>query len=102
MLHLHIHQATSLLALFAQDNYYEQTKTAGGMIAGMLGFMLLFGLLIAALLIFLFWRIFSRAGLPGPLAFAEWKVVPAPTGSPYYPSSYPPPPPPAFQPPPQV
>ena len=66
------------------------------------------------------WRICTRAGLAGPLslialipgvgrlvvlyliAFMEWKVVPAPTASPYYPSNYPPPPPPAYQTPPQA
>jgi hypothetical protein len=81
------------------------------------------GLAFAAFFVFLFWRIFTKAGLAGPLAllvlipgighlvilcilaFADWKVVPiAETASPYLPPVYPPPPPPppAYQTPPQV
>jgi len=98
----------------------QQSQQLGGMIAGFMGVFILIGLAFLAFLIFLLWRIFTKAGLssalsllvliPGVgslvvlcvLAFADWKVVPAPTASPYYPPSYPPPPPPppAFQPPP--
>ncbi|WP_182277489.1 hypothetical protein [Granulicella sp. 5B5] len=125
MLHLHLHHATSLLAAIAQQpDYDQQAKAMGGMIAGMMGFILLFAVAIVVFFIFLFWRIFTKAGLNGALslfillypigfiivvcilAFSDWKVVPAPTASPYYPPSYPPPPPPpaippAYQPPPQ-
>jgi hypothetical protein len=117
---LHPHHATSLLAVIAQQpDYDQQAKAMGGMIAGMMGFFLIFGLVVVAFFVFLFWRIFVKAGMGGPLAlivlfpglgqiialcilaFGEWKVVPVPTASPYLPPSYPPPPP-AFQPPPQA
>ncbi len=118
MLHLHLHHATSLLAVFAQDTD-QQTRAIGGLMAGMMGFIMLFMAAIYAFFAFLFWRIFVKAGMAGPLglialfpgfgfiialcilAFAEWKVVPAPTASAYLPPSYPPPPP-AFQPPTQM
>jgi uncharacterized membrane protein YhaH (DUF805 family) len=125
MLHLHLHHATSLLAAIAQQpDYDQQAKAMGGMIAGMMGFFLIFGLAVMVFFVFLFWRIFVKAGMAGPLsllvlfpgigqivalcilAFGDWKVMPAPTASPYYPPSYPPPPPPAippsYQPPPQA
>jgi hypothetical protein len=121
MLHMHLHHATSLLAVFAQDpDYNTQAKAMGGMLAGFMGLIALFSLAMYAFLAFVFWRIFVKAGMSGALglialfpglgflvcvcilAFAEWNVVPAPTASPYLPPTYPPPPPPAFQPPPQV
>jgi uncharacterized membrane protein YhaH (DUF805 family) len=94
-------------------------------LAGMMGFFLLFGLAIYALMIFLYWRTLTKAGLAGPLsllvlipgigwlvvlcilAFADWKVVPVaasyPGLQPYPPPppNYPPPPPPSgYNPPP--
>ena len=90
-----------------------------GMIASMMGVFLLFGLAVMAFFIFLFWRIFDKAGLAGPLAlliliwpiglivvacilaFSEWRVIPAPQAypglQPYSPPppGYPPQPPPA-------
>lgn len=98
----------------------QQTQHLGFAIIGVA---IAIGLVIMAFLIFLFWRIFTKAGMSGALslllllypigflivvcvlAFGEWKVVPlAATASPYLPPSYPPPPPPppAFQTPPQV
>lgn len=121
---LHPHHATSLLTFLAQQDYDQQSKALGGMIAGMMGFIALISLAMYAFFAFLFWRIFVKAGMAGPLglivlfpglgfiialcilSFGEWKVVPAPTASPYLPPSYPPPPPPAvppaYQPPPQA
>jgi uncharacterized membrane protein YhaH (DUF805 family) len=98
----------------------QQSQQLGGMIAGIMGVIVLIGLVFLAFIVFLLWRIFTKAGLSGALsllvlipgfgslvvlcvlAFADWKVIPAPTASPYYPPTYPPPPPPppAFQPPP--
>lgn len=67
-------------------------------------------IIVHTLAIWMFWRALSKAGLSGALsllflvpavgpiiplailAFSDWNVVPAPTASPYYPSSYPPPP----------
>ena len=84
-----------------------------------IGVSILFGLILTAVFIWMYWRTLSKAGFSGALsllalvpgvgfiiplailAFGEWKVVPAPTASPYFPPSYPPPPPPAYQPPPQ-
>ena len=80
------------------------------MMAGMMGVFMLFSLVILAFGIFLFWRIFTKAGMAGPLsllllvpfgviivpcilAFAEWKVVPAPQPYGTLPPNYPPPPP---------
>ena len=87
----------------------------------MIGTAILIGLLFTVFKIFLYWRIFTKAGMSGPLAlialffglgdlivlcilaFGDWKVIPAPTASPYLPPSYPPPPAPAaYQPPPQA
>ncbi len=105
------------LALF-QDSPDQSQPISNGMMgglgAGIILFAVLFGLAILAFIIFLFWRIFTKAGLSGPLsllillypigfvivlcilAFADWKVVPAPLAALPYP---PPPPPPAAFPP---
>ena len=86
---------------------------AANMMAGLgFGFILFaffFGLALLAFWIFLYWRIFTKAGLSGALsliilfpffgylivlcilAFSEWKVIPAPL--PYGLQPYPPPPP---------
>jgi uncharacterized membrane protein YhaH (DUF805 family) len=100
-----------------------QTQQNANALAGLgVGIILVIVLVVLAFVVFwvyLHWRIFTKAGMSGPLAllllvpfgtlivpcilaFGDWKVVPAPTASPYYPPSYPPPPPPptAFQPPP--
>jgi uncharacterized membrane protein YhaH (DUF805 family) len=88
----------------------NQVNHMAGAIAGMMGFFMLFGFALTAFVIFLCWRIFAKAGLSGPLAllflvpfigwiivpcilaFAEWRVIPAP--SPYGGlQPYPPPPP---------
>jgi uncharacterized membrane protein YhaH (DUF805 family) len=86
-----------------------------GMGAGILLFIAIIFLAFLAFFIFLYWRIFTKAGLSGPLsllilipgigpliplcilAFSEWKVVPAPQ---LYPGlqPYPPPPPPSYPP----
>lgn len=93
---------------------YQQQHIAG-LMAGMGAFFFLIGLLVMAFLIFCYWRIFTKAGLAGPLAllmlipfvgwlvvlcilaFAQWNVVPAPpqygTLPPNYPPVYPPAPP---------
>jgi len=85
-------------------------QQAQQMAAGFLGIFLLIGLAVAAFLVFLLWRIFTKAGMAGALsllllvpfgpiivlcilAFGEWKVIPAPQAA-YLPPSYPPPPPP--------
>jgi hypothetical protein len=95
------------------DQY--QAQHMGAAVAGMMGMILFFGVIFVAFLIFLFWRIFTKAGLAGPLslliilwpiglivdlcilAFATWNVVPAPpaygTLPPNYPPVYPPAPP---------
>lgn len=75
----------------------QQQHQTANLLAGM-GFgavLFVFALAIIAFSVFLFWRIFSKAGLSGPLgllclipgvgwlialcvlAFSEWKVVPA-------------------------
>lgn len=109
------------LAVF-QDSAEQQQRVSnmlGGLGAGLILFGVLFVIAIVAFFIFLFWRIFTKAGMSGALslllliypigfiivlcilAFGDWKVVPVTTASPYYPPTYPPPPPPpAFQPPP--
>ena len=93
----------------------QQTQQFSAMMAGMMGVFLLVGLAVLAFILFLFWRIFSKAGLSGPLAllllvpgigsiivlcilaFAEWKVVPVPQQYGTLPPNYPPPaPPPSF------
>jgi hypothetical protein len=95
------------------DPYQQQH--IGAAVAGMMGMLVFVGLLFAAFAIFCFWRIFTKAGLAGPLsllvlipgigslvvlcilAFARWNVVPAPpqygTLPPNYPPPYPPEPP---------
>ena len=95
-----------------------QQQHAANMMAGMgvgiVLFAVIFFFVLIAFLIYLLWRIFTKAGLSGPLAllvlvpgigsiivlcvlaFAEWKVVPAPVAlgglQPY------PPPPPSYPP----
>jgi len=103
------------LALFQDSTDTTQTASnlAAGMGVGLVLFIVLVALVFVAFFIFLFWRIFTKAGLAGPLsllvvvpfgplivlcilAFSQWKVIPAPVAAPYYPP--PPPPPPAFPP----
>lgn len=91
-----------------------QQQHAANLIAGMgfgiVAIALLIGLAILVFLIFLLWRIFTKAGLAGPLAllvlvpgvgslivlcilaFARWNVVPAPPAYGALPPGYPPPP----------
>lgn len=92
---------------------YQQNQHVQGLIAGMGIFFVFVMLLFFAFMIFCFWRIFTKAGMAGPLsllvlipgvgsivvlcilAFARWNVVPvAPYGAlpPSYPPPYPPPP----------
>ncbi len=90
----------------------QNQQQIAGIIASMGIFFALFGLVVAAFFIFLFWRIFTKAGLAGPLAliavfpvfgpiivlcilaFSQWRVVPVPpgygAGSLPYPPAYPP------------
>ena len=96
---------------------YQQNPHIQAMMASMGVVFMLFGLVFAVFMIFLFWRIFTKAGLAGPLAllflvpavgwiivpcilaFARWNVVPVPPQfgalPPHYPPypPYPPPPP---------
>jgi hypothetical protein len=85
-----------------------QTQHFSAAFAGMMGIIIFVGLLFAGFMVFLFWRIFVKAGMAGPLsllillwpiglfinlcilAFGEWKVVPVAAAPPYYPPSYPP------------
>ena len=88
----------------------QQQQQYASMAAGLGAGILLFGVLFSALLVFLFWRSFTKAGLSGPLsllvlipgigllvalcilAFSEWKVVPAASVArlpAYPPSAYP-------------
>lgn len=85
----------------------NQVQQMSALFAGMGMIFLLIMLAVAVFVIFLFWRIFSKAGMPGPLAlilllgplgmlivacilaFGEWKVVPAPALV-YTPPAYPP------------
>ncbi|MES2392412.1 MAG: hypothetical protein V4555_12280 [Acidobacteriota bacterium] len=96
------------LALIQADP--EQTKQAVAVFAGMMGFFLIFGVAVMAFMIFLFWRILTKAGFAGPLAllvlfpgigslvvlcilaFGDWKVAPVAQPS-YYPPQFPPQPP---------
>jgi hypothetical protein len=91
----------------------DQVNHMAGAVAGMMGFFMLLGLTIVAFHVFVFWRIFTKAGLSGPLAliglippigwiivlcilaFSDWKVIPSPYRGlqPY------PPPPTNYQPP---
>jgi hypothetical protein len=79
------------------------------MVMAMMPIFLLVGILIYAFMVFVFWRIFVKAGMSGALgllviipgigwliclcilAFGEWRVAPIPPPA-YYPPSYPPPP----------
>jgi uncharacterized membrane protein YhaH (DUF805 family) len=97
-----------------------QQQHAANLIAGMgvgvIMFAVLFGLAILGFFIYVYWRIFTKAGLSGALsllilvpgigwlivllmlAFMDWRVVPAPN---LYPGLQPyPPPPPNYPPPP--
>ena len=88
----------------------QQQQQYASMAAGLGAGVLLFGVLFSALLVFLFWRSFVKAGLSGPLsllvlipgigflvalcilAFSDWKVVPSSSVSNlpgYSPSGYP-------------
>ena len=102
----------------------DQINHMTGAIMGMMGFLMLFGFAVIAFFVFLYWRILTKAGLSGPLAllvlvpgigpiipvcilaFAEWRVVPAPNPysglQPYPPppANYPPPAPTSYNPPP--
>jgi hypothetical protein len=104
------------LAFFqdSSDQTQQITSMMSGLGAGIIIFAVLFGVALVAFFIFLFWRIFVKAGMSGALsllillypigfiivlcilAFGQWKVIPAPVAAPYYPP--PPPPPPAFPP----
>jgi hypothetical protein len=86
----------------------NQMQHFNGVFAGMMGMIMLIGLFIVAFMIFLFWRIFTKAGMAGPLsllillwpigifidlcilAFGEWRVTPVAVAPPYYPPNYPP------------
>jgi hypothetical protein len=91
----------------------QQAQQVAHMMLAIMPMIFLFGLSIFAFLVFLFWRIFAKAGMPGALslivlvpgigwficlcllAFAAWKVAPiAPPAYLAYPPQYPPPPPP--------
>jgi len=105
-----------------QQTQQQTANAIAGMGFGIILVLVLFVLAIIAFYIFLHWRIFTKAGMAGPLsllllvpfgsiivpcilAFGDWRVVPAPTASPYLPPSYPPPPPPlppAYETPPQA
>jgi uncharacterized membrane protein YhaH (DUF805 family) len=96
----------------------DQAQHLGAAMAGMVGIFAIIGFAFLLFGIFLFWRIFTKAGLSGALsllvlvpgvgwlivlcvlAFAEWKVTPIAIAA--YPPVYPPPPtsfPPSTQPP---
>ncbi len=94
----------------------DQAQHLSAALAGMMGIFMTIGLLFTAAIIFLYWRALAKAGLAGPLsllvlvpiigifiplcilAFADWKVIPAPQ---LYPGLQPyPPPPPNYPPPP--
>lgn len=104
------------LALF-QDTSDQQQQVGtmlGGIGAGIIIVAVLFALALIAFFIFLFWRIFTKAGMAGALslliliypigflivlcilAFGQWKVTPLVAAAPYYPPVPPPPAPPAF------
>jgi uncharacterized membrane protein YhaH (DUF805 family) len=83
----------------------QQVQNASSVIAGMAGIFMIIGLAIVPFVIFLFWRIFTKAGMSGAmsliilvpgvgglivlciLAFGEWKPVPVAyiTAPPAYP-----------------
>src|ERR1017187_7193438 len=72
----------------------QQATNYGALLAGMSGIILIIVFACLAFIIFLFWRIFSKAGYPGAmsflllipavgslivlciLAFGQWKVIP--------------------------
>ncbi len=80
----------------------QQAQNFGAMMAGMTGILMIFVFGGLAFVIFLFWRIFTKAGMAGPLAllllipgiggvvvlcilaFGQWRVAPLPP-APYYP-----------------
>ncbi len=84
-------------------NQVQQMHAAGALVAGMMGTFVLIALAMVAFMIYLFWRIFTKAGMPGALAlilllgpigmlinacilaFGEWKVQPMAAAPPYYP-----------------
>lgn len=88
------------LALLVQTDTTEQQQQAARALAGLgIGFFVAIGLIALAFFIFnvyLYWRMFTKAGMPGAiglvalipnlggficnciLAFASWKVIPAP------------------------
>ena len=93
----------------------NQAQNYGALMAGMGGIFLVVVFACLAFIIFLFWRIFSKAGMPGAmaflllipgvgglivlciLAFGQWKVIPLssvvlapPSYPPAYPPNYPP------------
>jgi uncharacterized membrane protein len=89
----------------------QQAQNYAALMAGMGGIFLVIVFAILAFVIFLFWRIFSKAGMPGAmaflllvpgvgglvvlciLAFGQWKVVPLSSVvavQPTYPPTYPP------------
>ena len=89
----------------------NQAQNYGALLAGMSGIILIIVVACLAFVIFLFWRIFSKAGMPGAmaflllipavgglivlcvLAFGQWKVVPLSSvvvAPPNYPPAYPP------------
>ncbi len=92
----------------------QQQQHLAGMMASMGIAILFFSLLVYAFFVFLFWRIFVKAGMSGALgllalipglgliialcvlAFSDWSVVPGPSmyaagSSAYPPQAYPPP-----------
>ena len=91
----------------------QQQQQLAGMMAGFGAIVGLIWLLMLAFMVFLFWRIFARAGMSGALAliaifpgigllvclcilaFGQWRVAPLPPGysgdlPAYPPGSYPP------------
>jgi len=92
---------------------YQQNQHIQGLIAGMGIFFMFFMLVFFAFMIYCFWRIFTKAGMAGPLsllvlipgvgsivvlcilAFARWNVVPIVPQYGALPPNYPPPYPPA-------
>ena len=89
----------------------QQATNYGALLAGMSGIILIIVFACLAFIIFLFWRIFSKAGYPGAmsflllipavgslivlciLAFGQWKVIPLSSvvvAPPNYPPAYPP------------
>jgi hypothetical protein len=99
---------------FIQDQSTQQqqiSNAAAGMGAAFIIIMLLVCFALAGFIIFMLWRVFTKAGMNGALsllvlipfgllivlailAFGDWKVVPiaeaAPLPPPYTPPSYPP------------